>query len=66
MVSGLAAMGAKIKATRGQLPVTGSAHKAAVVGDALVVTAIAMLDVTIKCRSATQFDRAHNATLCRA
>jgi hypothetical protein len=38
----------------------------AIVADALVVTAIAALDMTTKCRSSTQFDRAHDATLCGA
>jgi uncharacterized membrane protein YhaH (DUF805 family) len=37
-----------------------------IVADALVVTAIAALDMTTKCRSSTQFDRAHDATLCSA
>jgi len=35
----------------------------AVVTDALVVTAIAALDMTTKCRRSAQFDRAHDATL---
>jgi hypothetical protein len=39
---------------------------AAVVEDALVVTAIAALDVTTKCCGSTQFDRAHDAPLCIA
>jgi hypothetical protein len=39
---------------------------AAVVADALVVTAIAAFDMTTKRRSSTQFDRAHDATLCNA
>src|SRR5260370_23915408 len=37
-----------------------------VVADALVVTAIAALNMTTKCRSSPQFDRAHDATLCIA
>jgi hypothetical protein len=37
-----------------------------IVADALVVTVIAALDMTTKCRSSTQFDRAHDATLCNA
>ena len=36
----------------------------AVVTDALVVTAIAALDMATKCRRSAQFDRAHDATLC--
>ena len=39
---------------------------ARVVTDALVVTAIAALDVTAKCRGSTQLDCAHDATLCGA
>ena len=39
---------------------------ATIVADALVVTVIAALDMTTKCRSSTQFDRAHDATLCNA
>jgi hypothetical protein len=38
----------------------------AVVEDTLVVTAIAALDVTAKRCGSTQFDRAHDATLCGA
>jgi hypothetical protein len=37
-----------------------------VVADALVVTAIAALDMTTKCCRAAQFDRVHDATLCSA
>jgi hypothetical protein len=39
---------------------------AAVVADALVVTAIAALDMTTKCCRPAQFDRSHDATLCSA
>jgi hypothetical protein len=39
---------------------------AAVVADTLVVTSIAALNMTTKCRSSTEFDRAHDATLCGA
>jgi len=38
----------------------------AIVADALVVTAIAALDMTTKCCRPAQFDRAHDATLCGA
>jgi uncharacterized membrane protein YhaH (DUF805 family) len=38
----------------------------AIVANALVVTAIAVLDMTTECCSSTQFDRAHDATLCCA
>jgi hypothetical protein len=37
-----------------------------VVANPLVVTAIAAFDMTTKRRSSTQFDRAHDATLCGA
>jgi len=37
-----------------------------VVADALVVTAIAALDMATKYRRSAQFDRAHDATLCCA
>ncbi len=39
---------------------------ARVVTDAPVITAIAVLDMTTKCRGATQLDCAHDATLCGA
>ena len=38
----------------------------AVVTDALVVTAIAALDMATKCRRSAQFDRTHDAPLCSA
>ena len=66
MESGLAATCSKTRSARRQLPITGSAHKTTIVADALVVTVIAALDMTTKCRSSTQFDRAHDATLCNA
>src|SRR5215469_14371467 len=37
-----------------------------IVANPLVVTVIATLDVTTKCRSSAQLDRAHDATLCGA
>lgn len=39
---------------------------AAVIEDALVVTAIAALDMASKCCGSTQFDRTHDAPLCSA
>jgi hypothetical protein len=56
----------KMRAPSRQLPITGFAHKAAVVTDALVVTAIAVLDMATKCRRPAQFDRTHDAMLCGA
>jgi hypothetical protein len=48
-----------------QLPITEFAHKARVVGDALVAAGIALLDVaTERCR-ATLLDGGHDATLRR-
>ena len=64
MVSGLAAKGTKTRATRRQLPITGSAHKATVVGDARKPArrALASLDVTAeRCRAACR-DRPHHAS----
>jgi hypothetical protein len=37
---------------------------ATIVADALVVTVIALLDVTTKRCGSTQLDRRHDATLC--
>jgi hypothetical protein len=45
-----------------QLPITGSAHKAGIVGDARHVAVIARLDVTTERGCATRNDRAHHAT----
>ena len=39
---------------------------AAVEADALVVAAIALLDMTTKCSCSAQLDRTHGATLCGA
>jgi NADH:ubiquinone oxidoreductase subunit E len=39
---------------------------ARIITDALEVTAIAVLDVATKCRSSTQLNGAHDATLCSA
>jgi hypothetical protein len=39
---------------------------ARIITDALVVTAITVLDVATKCRSSTQLNGAHDATLCSA
>ena len=66
MVSGLVATAARMRSTRRQLPITGFAHKARIITDALVVTAITMFDVTTKRRGSTQLNGAHDATLCSA
>jgi hypothetical protein len=49
-----------------QLSITKFAHKTTIVANPLVVTVIATLDMTTKCRSSAQLDRAHDATLCGA
>jgi hypothetical protein len=36
-----------------------------IVTDALVITVIALLDVTTKCCGSTRLDRTHDAMLCR-
>src|SRR5664280_1269188 len=46
-----------------QLPITGSAHKAAVVGDAAVVTVLAGFDVTAKDGGAAGLDGRHRLEL---
>jgi hypothetical protein len=46
-----------------QLPITGSAHKAAVVGDALVATVRAGLDMTAEGGGAAVLDRRHDLEL---
>jgi hypothetical protein len=52
--------------TRQRLAFWTVAIATAAVENALVVTAIATLDVTPKCCGSTQFDRTHGATLCVA
>jgi hypothetical protein len=46
-----------------QLPITGFAHKAGIVGDADLTAVNALLDVTTECRCPARLDRAHNPTL---
>ena len=46
-----------------QLPITESAHKARVVGDARRATIVASLDMTAKRRRSARRDRAHDAPL---
>jgi len=68
MVSGLATMGAKTKATRCQLPITGSAHKARVVDDERMATrrVLAACDVATERRCAAALDCAHHLQLVEA
>ena len=46
-----------------QLPITGSAHKTGIVGDPLVRTVLAALDVAAERGGATGFDRRHDLQL---
>jgi hypothetical protein len=66
METGSAAIHRKMPMPARQLPITGSAHKARIITDALVVTAITVLDVAAKRRGSTQLNGAHDATLCSA
>src|SRR5262245_389870 len=49
-----------------QLPITGFAHKAGVVGDAPLAAVLAGLDMTAECRGAAVFDRGHHLELLQA
>jgi hypothetical protein len=49
-----------------QLPITGSAHKAAVIGDPLMATVLAGLDMTAHSRRAALLDRRHDLELMTA
>ena len=49
-----------------QLPITGSAHKAAVVGDPPMAAVLASLDVTAQGRRAAMLDRRHDLELMKA
>jgi hypothetical protein len=49
-----------------QLPITGSAHKAAVVGNAPVPAVLAGIDVAAKGRRAAVLDRRHDLELGQA
>jgi hypothetical protein len=46
-----------------QLPITGSAHKAAVVGDADLAAALTVLDMAAQSSGAASFDRGHHPPL---
>jgi hypothetical protein len=66
MESGLVATCSKTRSARRQLPITGSAHKAAVVGDRGVGTILAARDVSAEgCRAAV-LDGAHHLELEQA
>src|ERR1700735_3841648 len=49
-----------------QLPITGSAHKAAVIGDPLMAAVLAGLDMTAQSRRAAMLDRRHDLELLKA
>ena len=63
MVSRIVGGGHRSAINRRQLPITGFAHKAGVVGDARCTTIVALLDMTAEhCRSARR-DGTHDAAL---
>ena len=49
-----------------QLPITGSAHKARIVGDARVRAVLAALDVSAELGGSTGLDRRHDLQLAEA
>jgi hypothetical protein len=49
-----------------RLTLRAVAIAATIEGDALVTALIALLDVTAECSGSAEFDRGHDATLCRA
>ena len=49
-----------------QLPITGSAHKAAVVGDAAMAAVLAAFDMAAECGGAAALDRRHHLELGQA
>ena len=51
----------RARSSRRQLPITGSAHKAGIVGDARHAAVVARLDVTTERGCATRNNRAHHA-----
>ena len=57
----MAAADARARSSRRQLPITGSAHKAGIVGDARHAAIVARLDVTAERGCAARLDRAHHA-----
>jgi hypothetical protein len=55
----------KMRRRARQLPITGSAHKTAVVGDADQAAVIALLDMTAERRGPARLDGSHDAALLR-
>src|SRR6516164_6475650 len=68
MVSGLVATAARMRSTRRQLPITGFAHKAAVVGDDGVspLLVLAARHMPTEGRRAAALDRTHDLHLVEA
>jgi hypothetical protein len=68
MVSALATTAGGMRSSCRQLPITGFAHKAAVVGDRRVATGVilATQDVPAERRGAAALDRAHHLELAEA
>ena len=57
---------AKPRSSRRRLPITGSAHKAGVIGDDGVGTVLAALDMAAERRRAATLDRRHHLQLVEA
>jgi len=66
MVSWIGGGKQKSRSSRRQLPITGFAHKTAVIGDAAVATVLAALDVAAECGRTTSLDRRHHLELGQA
>jgi hypothetical protein len=66
MESGLVATCSKTRSARRQLPITGSAHKAAVVGDLRVRAILTALDMAAESDRAAALDRRHHLQLAEA
>ena len=62
----IAAIHRKTPTPARQLPITGSAHKAGIVGDPFVRAVLAALDVSAQRGGATGFDRRHDLQLAEA
>jgi len=66
MVSWIGGGKQKSRSSRRQLPITGFAHKAAVVGDASVAAVLATFDMAAECGRTTSLDRRHHLELGQA
>ena len=66
MVSWIGGGKQKSRSSRRQLPITGFAHKAAVVGDPLVTAVLASFDMTAQGRGAAMLNRRHDLELMEA